>query len=102
MPTFLRLTDTRFHDPSGVAAFAAQSLLIMSSILRLGKSDFPTVPIDADSFERIATCMRVLLEPNSATAAIFLNECHANYATLLTSQTVRRQCAHTDCMRGLC
>lgn len=68
----------------------AQSLLTMSSILRLGKSDFPTVPIDADSFERIATCMRVLLEPNPATAAVFLNECHANYATLLASQTVRR------------
>ena len=63
-----------------------QALLIISSILRLGKSDLPTTPIDADSFERMAACMRVLLEPDTTTHAVFLEACHATYTALLTSQ----------------
>ena len=66
-----------------------QALLIMSSILRLGKSDLPTTAIDADSFERIASCLRVLLDPTPVTQSVFLEQCHVTYATLLASQTVR-------------
>jgi hypothetical protein len=62
---------------------------MMSSVLRLGKSELPTTPIDADAFERIASCVRVLLEPTAVTQAVFLQQCHTTYATLLASQTVR-------------
>ena len=68
----------------------------MSSILRLGKSDLPTNAIDSDSFERIASCVRVLLDPTPITQAVFLEQCHATYATLLASQTTAPADSHDE------
>lgn len=53
------------HDMEAVTRnlVAAEVLLIMTSIVRLGQSHIPPNPIDADSYERIILCIKVLSEP---------------------------------------
>ncbi|KAJ3331044.1 coatomer subunit beta [Blyttiomyces sp. JEL0837] len=41
-------------------ALRSEAMLIMTSIIRVGKSEFPTSPIDEDSHDRINSCLRVL------------------------------------------
>lgn len=67
-------------------ALSAEVLLIISSVIRLGKSELPKLPIDADSSERLAICLRVLLEPNEMTKTIFATACRENYSRLLQEQ----------------
>ncbi|KAG0702556.1 coatomer beta C-terminal region-domain-containing protein [Suillus ampliporus] len=53
---FEGLTDDRLK----ANALRAESMLIMTSIIRVGQSKFVTVPIDEDSNERILNCIQTL------------------------------------------
>ncbi len=55
------------------------------SIAHLGTSGLPTTPIDADSHDRIMLCLRVMADPSPAVKAIFLAQCHASFAAMLTA-----------------
>ncbi|TPX48675.1 hypothetical protein SeMB42_g02914 [Synchytrium endobioticum] len=37
-----------------------EAMLIMTSIIRVGRSEFPSSPIDEDSHDRIMACLRLL------------------------------------------
>jgi coatomer subunit beta len=50
-------------------------MLIMASVLHLGKSGLPAQPIDPDSYERIIKSLRVLAEPSDLTTEIFVKVC---------------------------
>lgn len=56
------------RDPAAINALRAEAMLIMTSIIRVGQSQFATVPIDEDSQERISTCLQALaaFQPKSS------------------------------------
>jgi len=61
-------------------------MLIMVSILRLGKSSNPTQPIDPNSYERICLCLKVLSEPTEFIKGIYLKECRQAFSQMLAQQ----------------
>lgn len=83
----LRLASLATDGPTAESnAFSAEAALIMASLLRAGKSEFAAQPIDADSYERISACLRVLLEPSEVTEKVFLEQCRAAFAALLKDE----------------
>ncbi|KAG2151481.1 adaptin N terminal region-domain-containing protein [Suillus clintonianus] len=67
-----------------------QSMLIMTSIIRVWQSKFVTVPIDDDSNERILNCTQTLseLQEKSIVHDIFLKDTKATYTKMLVAQEV--------------
>ncbi len=59
-----------FENPSRINFLKGQVLLVSTSILRLGLSRFPSVPIDQDTYERIMLCIRVLSKPDASMEVI--------------------------------
>jgi len=47
-------------DQKRVNRYNAESMLVLSSILHLGRSGLPTKAITEDDFERVALCLRIL------------------------------------------
>jgi coatomer subunit beta len=70
----------------------AQAMLIMTSIIRIGKSDFPSSKIDEDSHDRILMCLRVLSGGGGGDAEIlknvFLVDCRKAYKQLVDAEQV--------------
>jgi len=54
-----------------VNRFTAESMLVLTSILHLGKSGLPTKPITPDDADRISFCLKVLAEQTPAINIIF-------------------------------
>lgn len=71
---------------------STKAMLIMTSIIRVGQSQFVTVPIDEDSAERIATCLQSLVafEPKSSEEGeireIFLQDTQAAYSKMVAHE----------------
>jgi len=67
-----------------------QSMLIMTSIIRVGQSKFVTVQIDEDSNERIMNCIQTLsdLESQPAVHEVFLEDTKTAYSRMLGAQEV--------------
>jgi coatomer subunit beta len=67
-----------------------QSMLIMTSIIRVGQSKFATVQIDEDSNERIMNCIKTLseLETENAVQEIFLADTKTAFSRMLGAQEV--------------
>ncbi len=59
-------------------------MLIMTSIIRLGRVELPKTPIDDDSYERILTCLRIISDPDEKTEEVFLEACRKSFATLMS------------------
>ena len=55
--------------------FTAEAMLVMASIIHLGKSGIPTKAITDDDLDRIAVCTKVLAEKNEFVKIIFNVEC---------------------------
>ncbi|KAG1823810.1 adaptin N terminal region-domain-containing protein [Suillus subaureus] len=74
-------------------ALRAESMLIMTSIIRVGQSKFVTVPIDEDSNERILNCIQTLseLQEKSIVHDIFLKDTKAAYSKMLVAQERKRK-----------
>ncbi len=51
--------------------FTAETMLVLSSILNLGRSGLPAKAITPDDEDRISFCLKVLVEKCSTTSAIF-------------------------------
>jgi coatomer subunit beta len=70
-----------------------QSMLIMTSIIRVGQSKFVTVPIDEDSNERIINCIQTLseLKTDAYVHEVFLDDTKAAFTKMLGAQEV---CVH--------
>ncbi|XP_017851889.1 coatomer subunit beta [Drosophila busckii] len=63
-----------------------QVMLIMSSILHLGKSGFPTKPITYDDNDRIMICLRTLSDRTPEAVAIFKHACRDALGKMLDAQ----------------
>ncbi|KAJ3092871.1 coatomer subunit beta [Quaeritorhiza haematococci] len=75
-------------DFSKVNALKAEAMLIMTSIIRIGKSEFPSSPIDEDSHDRILTCLRVLsgIADEAIMREVFLVETRKAYSELIQAE----------------
>jgi coatomer subunit beta len=73
---FVKLAFKLKHaaDPQTFNAFVAECMLVLSSILHLGKSNAPFADADAsineDEFERVALCLLVLSQINQTTPEV--------------------------------
>ncbi|KAG0706699.1 armadillo-type protein [Suillus ampliporus] len=83
----LRFEDLTDDRPKA-NALRAESMLIMTSIIRVGQSKFVTVPIDEDSNERILNCIQTLseLQEKAIVHDIFLKDTKAAYSKMLVAQ----------------
>jgi len=63
---------------------AAKAMLIMCGTVRLGHSSVVPQPIDSDTEERIALCLRVLAEPSKAMRDIYLDRCKEAFSYKLS------------------
>ncbi|KAI8612633.1 adaptin N terminal region-domain-containing protein [Chytriomyces sp. MP71] len=67
-------------------AARSEAMLIMTSIIRVGKSEFSVSPIDEDSHERINNCLRVLSGVyGESLNRVFLEDTRAAFSQLLHS-----------------
>jgi coatomer subunit beta len=68
-------------------------MLIMTSIIRVGQSQFSAVPIDEDSQERIMNCVQTLasgeLAKDTRVLDMFLKDTKAAYAKMVAHEEVR-------------
>lgn len=65
-------------------AFLAEAMLIMATIIHLGKSGLPTKPITDDDADRIATCIRVLADQSPLMYHVFNDMCRRSLAVMLS------------------
>ncbi|KAH8235903.1 hypothetical protein KR032_010342 [Drosophila birchii] len=63
-----------------------QVMLIMSSILHLGKSGFPSKPITNDDTDRIFVCLRALSERTPEAVSVFTLYCREALGKMLDAQ----------------
>lgn len=67
-------------------AFVAEAMLIMATIIHLGKSGLPTKPITDDDLDRIATCLKILAEKSPLMEEIFNKDCRESLSTMLAAK----------------
>ncbi|EGF82244.1 hypothetical protein BATDEDRAFT_19102 [Batrachochytrium dendrobatidis JAM81] len=88
----LRYAQTTNNSPQS-NAFKIEAMLIMTSIIRVGRSHFVTAHIDEDSSSRIQGCLRVLsstpAEPIMVDA--FLKDCRNAFTNLVISHEKTKQ-----------
>jgi coatomer subunit beta len=77
-------------DAKGVNALRAEAMLIMTSVIRVGQSEFAAAPIDEDSQERIMNCIQTLSQvpDSSAVTDIFLHDTKAAFAKMVAAEEV--------------
>ena len=65
-------------------------MLVLTSIIRVGKSEIPASPIDEDSHDRIMTCLRVLstVPDQTVLKEVFLQECRKAFTELIKAEEV--------------
>ncbi|KAI8063610.1 adaptin N terminal region-domain-containing protein [Gongronella butleri] len=76
-------------DPSMVNARRAEAMLIMTSIVRVGQSQFVSYHIDEDSYDRILQDLRVVANESTAIDQVFLEETKAVYAKQIQDEEKR-------------
>jgi len=88
--------DEKAEDKVSSNTLRAESMLIMTSIIRVGQSKFVAVQIDEDSNERIMNCIQTLseLESQPSVHEVFLEDTKTAYSKMLGAQEV---CPPTWC-----
>ncbi|TPX35212.1 hypothetical protein SmJEL517_g02342 [Synchytrium microbalum] len=75
-----------------VNTYRCEAMLIMTSIIRVGRSEFPTSPIDEDSHDRIMACLRLLssvADEDSTVRKAFLFEARKAFAQMVLEEEKR-------------
>ncbi|CAJ0961232.1 unnamed protein product [Ranitomeya imitator] len=67
-------------------SFVAESMLLMATILHLGKSSLPKKPITDDDVDRISLCLKVLSECSPLMNDIFNKECRLSLSHMLSAK----------------
>lgn len=79
---YIQLTD----DVKKQNKFVAESMLIMSTIIHLGKSGLPSKPITDDDVDRIAICLRVLADKAPLMSEVFNAQCRESLSVMLAAK----------------
>jgi len=76
-------------EPAKVNALRAEAMLIMTSVIRVGKSDFVNAHIDEDSADRISMCLRTLanVPDDPLMKQVFLEDSRKAFAQLVAVET---------------
>ncbi|CAE6454476.1 unnamed protein product [Rhizoctonia solani] len=86
----LRYGEAEGVDAKRANSLRAEAMLIMTSLIRVGQSQFVTVPIDEDSQERIMNCVQTLasaeLAKNTRVREMFLKDTKAAYAKMVAHE----------------
>ena len=92
----LRFSDLS-PDKKKANALRAEAMLIMTSTIRVGQSNFSSAPIDEDSSERILNCIQTLsqLEVKPIVHDVFLNDTKAAYSKMVAAQEVSFSCGNS-------
>ncbi|KAG0411237.1 hypothetical protein HPB47_011635, partial [Ixodes persulcatus] len=67
-------------------AFVAECMLIMTSVLHLGKSGLPTKAINDDDADRICLCLKILSDQSATLNTIFGSECRKALSAMLAAK----------------
>nr|DBA17676.1 TPA: hypothetical protein GDO54_003089 [Pyxicephalus adspersus] len=67
-------------------SFVAEAMLLMATILHLGKSSLPKKPITDDDVDRISLCLKVLSECSPLMSDIFNKECRMSLSHMLSAK----------------
>lgn len=81
-------------------ALRAEAMLIMTSVIRVGQSEFVPVPIDEDSYGRILICLRVLGNADPVLLKIFLQSCHEVYARIVRDTDKKQKVAQSKAKKA--
>lgn len=75
-------------DSTACNTLYAEAMLVITSILLLGKSGLSPQPIDPDSYDRICLCLRVLADRTISRAVreVWISGCHSAFSTMLSDQ----------------
>ena len=73
-------------NPKRQNSFVAESMLIMATIIHLGKSGLAAKPITDDDVDRIALCLRVLSERSPMMYEIFNKQCRQSLSIMLLAK----------------
>ncbi|KAL8133641.1 coatomer subunit beta-1-like [Apium graveolens] len=68
---------------------STQALLIIVSMLQLGRSSFLSHPIDSDSNDRIVLCIRLLCNTGDEIRKIWLRSCRESFVQMLSDKQLR-------------
>ncbi|MFT7816690.1 coatomer subunit beta [Arapaima gigas] len=71
------------QDKKKQNSFVAEAMLIMATVLHLGKSTLPKKPITDDDVDRISLCLKVLSECPPLMNNIFNKECRESLSRML-------------------
>jgi len=87
-------------DVAGRNKFNAQAMLILASIIHLGKSTLPAKPISDDDVDWLSLCIRVLNDRSPLLISIFTRACRSSLQQLIAS-TESEGAALTDNEKNL-
>ena len=90
----LRLRALRALPPSSLNRATADAMSMIAAMMRLGESGAAAAaglhPMDADSRDRMAACLRALAGVDGGgVATVWLEECRASFATLIADKQQR-------------
>lgn len=70
-------------DPSAQNRFAGEAMLIMTSIVHLGKSGLPQKSMTDDDYDRMMLCLQVVSERTSLLSNVFTSKCREALSHML-------------------
>jgi coatomer subunit beta len=87
----IRFSEFQINDLTN--SLRAEAMLIMSSIIRIGQSQFVKTQIDEDSVDRIMSCFRALMNFTRIQTIdeAFLKETKLAYTTMLSTDDKRQK-----------
>jgi len=94
---FVRFSNINKAVPQTVNKLAGEAMLILASIIRLGKSSASATKITEDDLDRLSTAIRLIAEPWPEATDIFLKDCRASLELMLSvkGDADRHEITHT-------
>lgn len=87
---FAQLPEVAAREANAVKA---QAMLILASVLHLGRSGLAQKNIGPDTHARVMTCVRAMSSEDPATHRCFLHGCHAAFTGMLAAHKARIEAA---------
>eukprot|EP01135_Chromosphaera_perkinsii_P000028 Nk52_evm7s16 gene=Nk52_evmTU7s16 len=88
-------------DQRAANAFSAEAMLIMASVVHLGKSGLAAQAIDEDSHDRVMLCLRALSEPTEFIINIFKTLCRKSFLEMLEAAKTVSEESKLKAMKGV-
>ncbi|XP_065827598.1 coatomer subunit beta-like [Oscarella lobularis] len=76
-------------DPAKQNAFCGESMLIVSSMIHLGKSGLPKQPIADDDLDQLMLCIRVMCDRSPFMIEVFNRQCRSSLSMMLAVKEER-------------